>query len=504
MDSFSAVTQYALVALTPENLLFCLIGVLIGTLVGVLPGIGPVGAISLLLPVTFQLQPASSIILLAGIYYGAQYGGSTTSILIRVPGEASSVVTCIDGYKMALKGRAGAALGISAIGSFIGGTLANVGLMLLAPPLSKVAIAFGPPEYFSLLVLGLILLSFLGTGSRSKAGIMAVVGLMIGTVGVDMTTGEKRFTAGSLSLMDGISMSLLAIGIFGLGEIISTIANRERGMRNVVKTKISNLLPNAEEWRRSIGPIVRGSFLGFVLGILPGGGAVVSSFASYAIEKRRSKHPEQFGEGAIEGVAGPETANNAATAGAFIPLLSLGLPANAVMAILLGALQIHGAQPGPLFLNQNPELFWAIIVSMYIGNVMLLVLNLPLVGLWVQLLRVPYDLLFPLIIVVAVIGTFSLSNSTADLVIMGIAGLAGYCFQKLSYDPAPLIFGAVLSPLLENAFRQSLILSDGSIGIFFGRPIALAFLIVAILSFTSAIWWPLVERLRAMLLNGSN
>ncbi len=497
MDTFSAVAQYALVALTAENLMFCLTGVFIGTLVGVLPGLGPVGAISLLLPVTFQLQPASAIILLAGIYYGAQYGGSTTSILIRIPGEASSVITCLDGYKMALKGRAGAALGISAIGSFIGGTFAVVGLMLLAPPLSKLAIAFGPPEYFALLVLGLFLLAFLGTGSRSKAGIMAVVGLMIGTVGVDMTTGEKRFTAGSLSLMDGISMALLAIGIFGLGEIISTIADRSRGMRDVIKTKISNLLPNSEEWRRSIGPIGRGTILGFALGILPGGGAVISSFASYAIEKRRSKHPEQFGEGAIEGVAGPETANNAATAGAFIPLLSLGLPANAVMAILLGALQIHGVQPGPLFLDQHPDLFWAIIVSMYVGNVMLLVLNLPLVGIWVQLLRVPYDLLFPLIITFAVIGTFSLSGSTADLVIMGIAGLAGYWFQKLSYDPAPLIFGVVLSPLLENAFRQSLILSDGSIGIFLERPIALTFLIVAILSFTSVIWWPLVERLRA-------
>lgn len=498
MDTFSTVAHYALVALTPHNLLFCLIGVLIGTLVGVLPGLGPVGAISLLLPVTFQLPPASAIILLAGIYYGAQYGGSTTSILIRIPGEASSVITCIDGYKMALKGRAGAALGISAIGSFIGGTFAVVGLMLLAPPLSKLALAFGPPEYFALLVLGLVLLAFLGTGSRNKAGIMAVLGLMIGTVGVDMTTGEKRFTAGSLSLMDGISMALLAIGIFGLGEIITTLADRQRGMRNVIKTKIANLLPNAEEWRRSVGPIGRGTVLGFALGILPGGGAVISSFASYAIEKRRSKHPEEFGEGAIEGVAGPETANNAATAGAFIPLLSLGLPANAVMAILLGALQIHGVQPGPLFLNQHPDLFWAIIVSMYVGNVMLLVLNLPLVGIWVQLLRVPYDLLFPLIITFAVIGTFSLSGSTSDLVIMGVAGFAGYWFQKLGYDAAPLIFGAVLSPLLENAFRQSLILSDGSIGIFLHRPIALTFLLVAVASFTSSLWWPLFARLRAM------
>jgi putative tricarboxylic transport membrane protein len=479
---FGALTSALAVALTPANLFYCLLGALIGTLVGVLPGLGPVAAISLLLPVTYQLPPAGAIIMLAGIYYGSQYGGSTTSVLVNIPGEASSVVTCIDGYKMALKGRAGAALGISAFGSFVGGTFAVIGVMALAPPLSRLALAFGPPEYSALLLLGIVLLAHLGSGSRLKASLMAALGLFLGTIGVDLTTGDNRFTLGSLTLADGLGLSPVAMGLFGIGEVLSNIADRNgQGARQIVRTKIRGLLPNREEWRRSVGPMSRGTIVGFLLGILPGGGAVISSFVSYALEKRRSRRPEEFGQGAIEGVAGPETANNAASAGAFIPLLSLGLPANAVMAILLGALQIHGVQPGPLFLAQYPEVFWAIVGSMYVGNVLLLLLNLPLIGVWVQILRVPYKVLFPSILMFAVIGSYSIGNNIGDVIIMGVMGIAGYLIRRFGYDAAPLIFGLVLSPLLETAFRQSLILSRGSLLIFFTRPLSLVFVVAAIL-----------------------
>lgn len=480
MEALLTILGYSAAAFSPGNVFYCVIGVTIGTLVGVLPGLGPLAAISLLLPVTFRLPPAGAIIMLAGIYYGSQYGGSTTSILVNIPGEASSVVTCIDGHKMALKGRAGAALGISAFGSFIGGTVSVVGVMAFAPPLAKLALAFGPPEYFALLLLGIVLLTYLGTGSRIKAIMMAILGLFLGTIGMDLITGDNRFTLGSLTLADGIGLGPVAMGLFGVGEVLSNLADRGANAREIVKTTMKGLFPSASEWRRSTGPMARGTILGFLLGILPGGGAVIASFVSYALEKRRSSHPELFGEGAIEGVAGPETANNAATGGAFIPLLSLGIPANGVMAILLGALQIHNVQPGPLFLKQHPEIFWSVIASMYLGNVLLLVLNLPLISLWVQILRIPYSLLFPLILLFAVIGAYSVANNVFDVLIMGIMGVLGYLMRRFEYDGAPLIFGLVLSPLLENAFRQSLILSHGSLLIFFQRPVALAFMIVAL------------------------
>lgn len=487
MEGLSTILGHADGAFSASGILYCFIGVLTGTLVGVLPGLGPVAAISLLLPITFGMTPSDAIILLAGIYYGSQYGGSTTAILARMPGEAASVVTCIDGYKMAMKGRAGAALGISAFGSFIGGTVAVVGLMLAAPPMAKVALAFGPPEYFALLFLGILLVTSLSTDPPVKAGIMATIGLFAGTVGVDFISGENRFTMGSLALADGIGLSVAAVGMFGVGEVLSNLMSRE-AKPVLVATKIKGLLPNREDWRRSSAPIMRGTVIGFLLGILPGAGATISSLVSYAVEKKRSARPEEFGEGAIEGVAGPETANNAATAGAFVPLLSLGLPANAVMAVLLGALQIHGVQPGPTFIVDHPSLFWSIIASMYLGNVLLLVLNLPLIGLWVQMLRLSYSMLFPIIFICCIVGAYSLSNNKADILIMSLLGVAGFVLRTLEYDIAPFIFGLVLSPLMENAFRQSMLMSHGSLFIFLERPITLALACVAMGLLLYPIW----------------
>ena len=375
------------VVLTWSNLTYCFAGVLVGTLIGVLPGIGPVGAMSLLLPATFQSTPEAAIIMLAGIYYGAMYGGSTTSILVNIPGEAASVVTCLDGYQMARKGRAGPALGIAAFGSFIAGTSSILGLMLLAPPLSKFAVQFGPPEYFTLMVLGLTILIYLAHGSMPKALLMAAFGIVLGLIGLDSINARPRFTFDRMELMDGVGLVPVVMGLFGISEVLLNIEQEVR--RQIFETKIKGLLPTVKDWRVSIGAIIRGSLLGFFLGILPGGGAVISSFISYAVEKKVSRHPEEFGEGAIEGVAGPEAANNAATGGAFIPLMTLGIPPNVVMAMLLGAFMIHGVQPGPLMMKQSPGLFWGVIVSMYIGNFMLLILNLPLIGLWVQVLKVP-------------------------------------------------------------------------------------------------------------------
>jgi len=468
-------------ALEPGHLFFCFLGVLVGTLVGVLPGLGPAAAISLLLPATFYLDPTSAIIMLAGIYYGAMYGGSTTSILVNIPGEAASVVTCLDGYQMARQGRAGPALGISAFGSFIGGTLSVLGLMILAPPLAKFAIQFGPPEYFALIFCGLSILIYLAKGSVLKAIAMALIGLFLGTIGSDFITGQLRFTFGNLTLMDGIGLVPVVMGLFGIAEVLENL--EQTLQRDVFMTSYSGLLPNRKDWKVSIGPISRGSILGFFLGILPGGGAVISSFASYAVEKRLSKHPELFGKGAIEGVAGPETANNAATGGAFIPLLTLGLPCNAVMALVLGALLIHGVQPGPLLMKQNPDLFWGVVASMYIGNAMLLVLNLPLIGLWVKILKVPYSILFPLILLFCIIGAYSLNNNYEEVIIMILFGVFGYLMRKFDYEAAPLVFALVLSPLIENALRQSLLMSHGSFGIFFIRPISLFFMIIGIALF---------------------
>jgi putative tricarboxylic transport membrane protein len=469
------------VALQPVNLLFCFTGVLIGTLVGVLPGLGPVAAISLLLPATFRAPPVASIIMLSGIYYGAMYGGSTTSILINIPGEAASVVTCFDGYQMARRGRAGPALGIAAFASFIAGTLAVVGLAFMAPPLAAMALKFGPPEYFSLMVLGLTVLTFLAGGSMLKSLMMACFGVVIGNVGLDLITARPRFTFGLDILLDGVGLVPVVMGLFGISEVLLNVEEK-LSERKIFKTEFKGLLPNLQDWKESIWPILRGSGLGFFLGILPGGGAVISSFVSYGVEKKLSKHPEEFGKGAIAGVAGPEAANNSATAGAFIPLLTLGLPSNAVMAILLGALMIYNMPPGPRLIISHPNLFWGVISSMYIGNLMLLVLNLPLIGVWVKILKVPYPILFPLILLFCLIGAYSLNNNPAEIGLMLIFGVLGYLMKKFKYDGAPLVLAMVLGPLMDNSLRQSLLMSGGSGMIFFTRPICLIiFGIVAII-----------------------
>jgi putative tricarboxylic transport membrane protein len=434
---------------------------------------------SLLLPSTFKATPEAAIIMLAGIYYGAMYGGSTTSILVNIPGEAASVVTCLDGYKMARQGRAGPALGIAAFGSFIAGTLSVLGLMLLAPPLAKLALKFGPPEYFTLMVLGLTILIYLAHGSMPKALIMAAFGIVLGLIGLDTMTARPRFTFDIMELLDGVGLVPIVMGLFGVSEVLLNIEQVVR--RDVFKTTIRGLLPTAKDWKDSRGPIARGSLLGFFLGVLPGGGAVISSFLSYALEKRLSKHPEQFGKGAIQGVAGPESANNAATGGAFIPLMTLGIPPNVVMAMLLGAFMIHGVIPGPLMMKQNPQLFWGVIVSMYIGNFMLLLLNLPLIGIWVQILKVPYKILFPLILLFCLVGVYSVNNSVFDIYIMLIFGIMGYLMKKFEYEGAPLILAFVLGPMMENNLRKSLIMSQGDFSIFFTRPLAAASLIIALI-----------------------
>jgi putative tricarboxylic transport membrane protein len=469
------------VAIEPTRLMFCFIGVLIGTLVGILPGLGPSAAISLLLPSTFHLDPTSAIIMLGGIYYGAMYGGSTTSILVNIPGESASVVTCLDGYQMARQGRAGAALGISAFGSFIAGTISVIGLAVVAPPLARFALKFGPPEYFALIFCGMSILIYLASASILKAVMMALVGLFLGLMGTDFVTGDLRFTFGSDTLLDGVGMVPVVMGLFGIAEVLE---NLEKGIsRDIFNTSINQLFPNRKDWKQSAGPIARGTIIGFFLGILPGGGALISSFTSYAIEKKISKHPEKFGTGAIEGVAGPESANNAATGGAFIPLLTFGIPANVVMALVLGALLIHGIQPGPLLIREHPDLFWGVVASMYIGNVMLLVLNLPMIPLWVKILKIPYPVLFPLILLFCLVGVYSLNNNSVEIVIMVVFGIFGYLMKKFGYEAAPLVFALVLCPILENAFRQSLMLSYGDLTIFFTRPISLGFMITGIILF---------------------
>lgn len=460
------------VALQPVNLFYCFIGVFIGTLIGVLPGIGPVGAMSLLLPATFRVSPVSAIIMLAGIYYGAQYGGSTTSILVNIPGEASSVITCLDGYQMARKGRAGPALGISAMGSFIGGTIAIVGLIFMASLLAKAALAFGPPEYVALMCVGLVVLTFLTQGSMYKALMMALLGLLMGFVGLDLFTAKPRFTFGINELMDGVGIVPLAMGLFGISEILINLEQQLK--REIYNTEIKGLLPTLQDWVVAKWAILRGTLIGFFLGILPGGGAVLASFVSYAVEKRVSKYPERFGTGMIEGVAAPESANNAAAQSSFIPLLSLGIPSNVVMAMLFGGLLIHGIQPGPLLIRNHPDLFWGVVMSMYVGNITLLALNLPLIGIWVKVLRVPYDILFPLILLFCLIGVYSVNNSVIDIYLMVLFGFLGYLMRKVGFELAPLMLAYVLSPILETAIRQSLNISGGRLTIFFTRPISMA------------------------------
>ncbi|HXX34563.1 MAG TPA: tripartite tricarboxylate transporter permease, partial [Thermodesulfobacteriota bacterium] len=466
------------VILTFSNLCYCFSGAVLGTLVGVLPGLGPVAAMSLLFPVTLHIPPVSAIIMLAGIYYGAMYGGSTTSILVNIPGEAASAVTCIDGYQMARQGRAGVALGISAFGSFIGGTLTLIVLQMIAPPLAQIALAFGFPEYFALMCCGLVILTFMARGSIVKALMMAVVGIFLGTVGTDLIMGAPRFTFGIKIFMDGMGIVPVIMGLFGISEVLLNI--EEGFSQDIFKAKISNLLPTLKDWRDSIGAIFRGTLLGFFFGILPGAGTVVSGFTSYAVEKKLSKHPEKFGTGMIQAVAGPETANNAAVGGAFIPLLSLGIPTSAPMALLLGCFLSYGVQVGPLLMKQHGDIFWGVVASMYIGNIMLLILNLPLIGLWVKILKVPYGILFPLILLFCVIGAYSLNNTSAEVILMIVFGGVGYLMKKFDYDAVPLIMAMVLSPMMENSFRQSLLLSYGSVGIFFTRPIACAFMVTAI------------------------
>ena len=466
------------VALQPHNVLFCFLGVLLGTLIGVLPGIGPTATIAMLLPITLGLDPATSLIMLAGIYYGAQYGGSTTAILVNLPGESSAVVTCLDGYQMARQGRAGPALATAALGSFFAGTVATVILALFAPPLAAAALRFGSAEYFSLMVLGLISAVALAHGSVLKATAMIVVGLLFGLVGSDLYTGVQRFTFGFPELADDLNFVAVAVGVFGIAEILRNLENETD--RDVMITKVTGLWPSREDFRRMAAPIVRGTALGSVLGVLPGGGAILASFASYSVEKKVSKHPGQFGKGAIEGVAGPESANNAGAQTSFIPMLTLGIPANPVMALMIGAMIIQGIVPGPNVINQNPGLFWGIIASMWVGNLMLVMLNLPLIGLWVRLLTIPYYLLFPAIMAFAAIGIYSINSNSFDLYTLVVFGALGYVLVRLGCEPAPLLLGFVLGPMLEDHLRRALIISRGDPTVFFTRPISAALLAVAV------------------------
>jgi putative tricarboxylic transport membrane protein len=477
MDIVAGLGQGFAVALQPVNLFSCFIGVFIGTLVGVLPGIGPTSALALLLPVTLSGTPEAGIIMMAGIYYGSMYGGSTTSILVNIPGEAASVVTCLDGHQMARQGRAGPALGISALSSFAAGTFAVVALMLVAPALARVAVVFGPAEYFSLMVLGLTLLTFLSQGSMAKSLLMAAFGIVLGLVGSDQITAQTRLTFDRLELLDGIGLIPVVMGLFGVAEILSNL--EEDLKRNVMQARIGGLWPTLVDWKQSTWPIIRGTVLGFFLGILPGGGAVIAAFASYALERKMSATPERFGNGAIEGVAGPEAANNAAAGGAFIPLMTLGIPPNVVMALLLGAFVMHGLQPGPLLMVQRPDLFWGIVASMYIGNAMLLVLNMPLIGMWVQVLKLPYRVMFPLILMFCLVGVFASGSAVFDVFVMVLFGVLGYLMRKFGYEPAPLVLAFVLGPMLENNLRKSLILSQGDFTFFVEKPISAVCLALA-------------------------
>ena len=467
------------VSMTPINLLYCLGGVFVGTLIGVLPGLGPTATIAMLLPVTFGLPPVSALIMLAGIYYGAQYGGSTTAILINLPGEASSVVTALDGYQMARQGKAGLALSTAALGSFFAGTVATFLLALFAPPLAEVALKFGPAEYFSLMVMGLVASVVLAHGSLPKAIAMILLGLLLGLVGTDVTSGTPRFTFDVPELADGINFVIVAMGMFGLGEIIRNLENEE--VRDVFSRKISGLWPKWADFKQMTPAVLRGTALGSALGILPGGGAMLASFAAYSLEKKVSKNSKMFGKGAIEGVAAPESANNAGAQTSFIPMLTLGIPSNPVMALMIGAMIIQGIQPGPQVMTEQPALFWGIIVSMWIGNFFLVVLNLPMIGLWVRMLTVPYHLLYPAILVFCAIGVFSLNNSGFDIYLMAVFGVLGYVLSKLDCEPAPLLLGFILGPMMEEYLRRAMVLSRGDAMVFIERPISATMLAMAMI-----------------------
>lgn len=471
MSSLDGLAYGFAIAVTPGNLLAAMLGAVVGTFVGVLPGIGAVGAMALLLTATMGLRAETALIMMAGIYYGAMYGGSTTSILLNVPGEAASVVTALDGYEMAKRGRAGAALAVSAVGSFVAGTLGVVGLMLFAPPLAAFALSLGPPEYFAIALLGLVALSRVSSGSFWKGLLTLVLGLMLATVGMDTVSGMRRYTFGLLELAQGIDLVAVAMGLFGMAEVL-TVAERAGGLPQAINVRLRELFPTRSEWRRAWPAILRGTGVGFFIGLIPGPAPLLSTFASYNLERRLGKHRGEFGQGAIEGVAGPESANNAATSAAMIPLLALGIPFAASPALLLAALMIHGVQPGPLLMQQHPDVFWGVVASMYIGNIALLILNLPLVGIWVSMLRIPQPILLGSILLFMFVGTYSLNNSMVDLVTLVVMGVVGYVLRKLDFDVAPVILAMVLGPFMEKAFRQSLYMSSGDVTIFFARPIA--------------------------------
>jgi len=470
-------------ALVPQNLLGCFIGCLVGTLVGVLPGVGVSGTMALLLPLTFVLGPTAGMIMLAGIWYGANYGGSTTSILVNVPGEATSVVTCLDGHKMALRGRAGAALAVAAIGSFFAGTVSVIGLNFFAPPLAEVALAFGPPEYFSIALLGLVVLSNLSGQSAVRSFMMAILGIMLATVGMDNISGSPRFTLGYSAFFGGIEFVPLLMGVFGVAEVIRAFLHPPTGSASLISFRVQDLYPNREELRRSVKPILRGSVLGFLVGLIPGPAAVIASFSSYGLERRMSHPPEGFGNGAVEGVAGPEAANNSACGGGMVPLLALGLPFSPPTAVLISGLILHNVQPGPLLMQQKPDLFWGIVGSMYVGNVILFILNLPLVGVFASIARVRQSILMPLVLILCMVGAYAVNNSIFDIWVMMIAGIIGFLMERHGYEPAPLVLGLVLGNMMESSLRRSMVIFEGSWMGFFQRPISAAVLILTILIF---------------------
>ncbi|HEV8310013.1 MAG TPA: tripartite tricarboxylate transporter permease [Methylomirabilota bacterium] len=479
MELFSNLIFGFSVAFSLQNLLYCFVGVLVGTVIGVLPGIGPLATIAMLLPLTFNVSPVAALIMLAGIYYGAQYGGSTTAILVNLPGETSAVVTCIDGYQMARQGRAGPALAIAAIGSFFAGTVCTLLIALFGPPLTELALKFGAPEYFSLMLMGLVAAAVLAHGDMIKSLAMVAMGLLLGIVGIDVNSGLARFSFGITELSDGIGFVVVAVGVFAVGEIVSNLGETEE--RQVFTSGAMTLFPTREDLKRSFGPILRGTGLGAFFGVLPGTTPAIASFASYMLEKRVARDPSRFGHGAIEGVAGPESANNADAQCKFIPMLTLGIPASGTMALMLGALTIHGITPGPSVMTQKPDLFWGLIASMWIGNLMLVVLNLPLVGLWVSLLRVPYRLLFPAIMVFSAIGIYSVNNSSFEVYLAAVFGIIGFVWLKLGCSPAPMLLGFVLGPMLEENLRRALLMSRGDPSVFLTRPISLGFVIATVL-----------------------
>jgi putative tricarboxylic transport membrane protein len=479
MDLFDNLIFGFGVALSLQNLLYCLIGVTVGTLIGVLPGIGPLGTIAILMPITYGVSPVGALIMLAGIYYGAQYGGSTTAILVNLPGETSAVVTCIDGYQMARQGRAGPALAIAAVGSFFAGTVGTLLIALFGPPLAEIALKFGSPEYFSLMLMGLVAAAVLAQGDIVKSLAMVVTGLLLGLVGSDVNTGVQRFSFGFAELSDGIGFVVVAVGVFAIGEIIANLGDKTE--RRGIAATVTDLFPSKEDLKRCIGPILRGTGIGAFFGVLPGTGPAIASFASYMLEKKLAADPSRFGQGAIEGVAAPESANNADAQCKFIPMLTLGLPASGVMALMLGALTIQGIQPGPEVMTQRPDLFWGLIASMWIGNLMLVVLNLPMIALWVKLLQVPYRLLFPAIMAFSAIGIYSVNNSSFEIYLTAVFGIFGFVCMKLGFPPAPLLLGYVLGPMMEENLRRSMLMSGGDATVFVTRPISLAFISATVL-----------------------